>query len=388
MSNSDLEEVISNSVDDALLPDEPVVEASDASADLPDPTPEPTTSDSTPEPITELTASVEEPTTAEVASPGSKAPKDAVQDDFEKKFGIPAQSSSGRENRIPYSRVKKITERAIADAKTQTTKELETTHVPKVKFQELETTVKDYGDRLTKVAEFEQVMLNDAPRFLDMLSGIPAYAKIFKELTDAAAAAKSAPVAQPEVKVEDNDPMPQPDQELTDGSKVYSMEGLAALNAWNRAQARKEILGEVEKKYGALATDYDRYQRDQAALPKVQAQIADARTWPLFNENENEIVATLQKYPTASLERAYQHVVWPKLQAEQDKLKKEVEAKAGEVKVSREAIRAEVLAELKKAPKSTSVSLGSASKPGAQTSTTPRTMEEIIAESVRASGLK
>jgi hypothetical protein len=165
------------------------------------------------------------------------------------------------------------------------------------------------------------------------------------------------------------------------------MEGLAALNAWNRAQARKEILGEVEKKYGSLAKDYERHVQTQAALPKVQAQIADARTWPQFNENEAEIVATLQKYPNASLERAYQHVVWPKLQAEQDRLKGEVETKAGEAKVNREALRAEILAELKKAPKSTSVS-ATGVKPAPASSNTPRTMEEIIAESVRASGLK
>lgn len=379
----DLTEIISDSLSDALLPDEPTeTSTEEASQETPvqEPTPEPVTTD------TKEEVKPEAETEVEVKSPGAKDKVAPVQDDFEKKFGIPAQSSSGRENRIPYTRVKKITEKAVSDAKTQFTKELETTHVPVTKYKELEATKTDYEGKLSKVAEFEQVMLNDAPKFLDYLSTIPAYAKIFKELIDAADKGKSQPEAQPSVEVDD--PMPQPDQELTDGSFVYSLKGLESLNAWNRAQARKEIMGEVEKKYGPLATDYQRYQATQAALPAVQAQITEARTWPQFNENEAEIVEVLQKYPQASLERAYQHVVWPKLQAEQEKLKKEVETKVGEAKVNRDSIRAEVLAELKKAPKSTSVSLGSGSKPGAQTSNAPRTLEEVIKQSVEASGLK
>jgi len=379
MSNNNLDEIITNAVSDAALPEEtPETDDIDTHADEVDETPE-TPSESPTEVVEPTTTEtpVVGATSSEVASPGAVKP---VQDDFEKKFGIPAQSSSGRENRIPYSRVKKITERAVTDAKSGWTKELETSHVPVAKYQELEAVTKDYTERLTKVSEFENVMMNDAPKFLDMLSTIPAYAKIFSDLKNPDPV--EAPLA------DTSDEMPQPDQQLTDGSSVYSLEGLKTLNAWNRAQARKEIMGEVEKRYGGLEKDYISFQATQAALPKIQAQIADARTWPQFNENEEEIVKTLQQNPQVSLERAYQHIVWPKLQAEQDKLKKEVETKSGEVKVNREAIRAEILAELKKAPKSTSLNPGISSKPVASTSTTPRTLTEIIKESVDSSGIR
>ena len=367
MNNDNLESVVEDAISDVELP--------------PDTLDAPTETD-TAEPIeASPDATTDDPSLEtdelQVSTPGT-APK-PVQDEFEKKFGIPAQSSSGRENRIPYTRVKKITEKAVKDALDAKAKEIESGYVPTTKYQELETTVKDYTDRLTKVAEFENVMMNDAPKFLDMLSTIPAYAKIFKQLIEGAQVPAQTKTEAP---ADPADEMPQPDQELTDGSRVYSMEGLKALTAWTKAQARKDILGEVEKTYGPLRTDYLKYQQTQAVLPQVQAQIADARTWPLFNENEDDIVKVLQQYPQASLERAYQHVVWPKLQAEQEKLRKEVEAKSGEVKVNREAIRAEILKELKQAPRSTSVGSGQVTRPNAPT-TGPRSLEDIIAEAVK-----
>lgn len=375
MSNLHLENIIEDSISDATLPPEPVETSSEAEV-TPDPietTPDPTPADTT-------TGEVE---TTEVASPGAKAEAKLPTDDFEKKFGIPAQSASGRENRIPYTRVKKITERAVSDAKSQFTKDLEASHVPVAKYKELEAKVQAYEPQLTQIKEFEKVMLNEPNRFLDMLVTIPSYAKIFKDIVDNAKAQVQAQApAQVIAPVEADDPRPNPDQELSDGTFVYSMDGLDKLNAWNRAQARKEILKEVETRFGPLEKDYKRYQETQAQIPQVQAQIADARTWPQFNENEEDIIKTLQQYPKISLERAYQHVVWPKLQAEQEKLKKEVETKAGEAKVNRESIRAEVLAELKKAPKATSVAQGASSKPSAP-SAKPRTLEEIIAESVK-----
>lgn len=379
MDNLHLESVIEDSISDAALPPEPVETSSEPITEA---TPDPVETVTDPAPSDTATGEVE---STEVASPGAKAEAKAPTDDFEKKFGIPAQSASGRENRIPYTRVKKITERAVSDAKSQFSKELETSHVPVAKYKELEAKIQEYEPQLVQIKEFEKVMLNEPNRFLDMLVTIPSYAKIFKDLVDNAKAQVQAQAPAQATPVEADDPRPNPDQELSDGTFVYSMDGLDKLNAWNRAQARKEILKEVETRFGPLEKDYKRYQETQAALPQVQAQIADARTWPQFNENEEDIIKTLQQYPKISLERAYQHVVWPKLQAEQDKLKKEVEAKAGEAKVSRESIRAEVLAELKKAPKATSVTQGASSKPTTQTSA-PRSLEEVIAESIK--GLK
>jgi hypothetical protein len=169
--------------------------------------------------------------------------------------------------------------------------------------------------------------------------------------------------------------MPQPDQRLSDGSMVYSMDGLKALNAWNRMQARQETLQEVDKRFGPIEQEYRAHQQVQQLIPKVQAEIDEARRWPHFNENEGDIVRALQHDGRLSLEGAYRRVVLPKLasaQAEFDKKVKEVET----------ATRKKVLAELKAAPTSTSAPT-SASRPSPSQSKGNRSLEDIITEQVQ-----
>ena len=336
---------------------EEIIEDSIQEAEVPELAPEPT-----PDPSLEATEAptepVEEPTEPDPAStevPSPAAPKAPV-DDFEKKFGIPPQSSSGRENRIPYSRVKKITEKAVADAR----KEWETGSAPKLqeyeaKLKEYEPKIKDYETRLTQVAEFERIMLEDKPRFVNMLLSIPGYQELF--------AGQATPSTQPTPEPVTDD-MPLPDQSLPDGSKVYSMDGLKALLAWQSKQVEARVTKQMEDRYRPIEDDYRQYQKVQSVIPHVQKQIAEARTWPLFNENEAEITKALQDNPSFNLERAYQTVVWPKMQAQRDQ------------------IRQEVLAEIKKAPKSTaapSTSVRVAPVP----STGPRKLEDVINDAIK-----
>lgn len=362
----DLSTIIEDSLTDATLPTPEV--------DL-DSTPEPveTASDPTPEPV-EAKASIEVPNPAVRAEEAAKP----TEDDFDKKYGLASVSASGRENRIPYSRVKKITEKAVNDAKATWQKETASGYVPTAKFTELDTKVKDYEGRLQQVAEFEKVMTQDPVRFLQMLNGLPAYAQIFEKLQQPRTPESQAQAA-PQAPVPDD--MPQPDVNLPDGTSFYSMDGVKALNAWNRAQAKKETMTEVEsrikaieQRYAPLEKDYNSYQTVQKIMPQVERQIADARTWPLFNESETEIVSALQQFPQYSLERAYQHVVLPKLQAQQAEI-------ASASKVTRESLRAEILNELKQAPRATSASTGS-TRP-TQTSAGPRSIEDVIADSIK-----
>lgn len=351
----DLTTLIEDSITDAELPTpEAPVEVVEAS-------PEPS------EPVAEDSTSTAVPSPAEQAEEATKAP----QDDFDKKFGLSAQSSSGRENRIPYSRVKKITEKAVNDAKTDWSKTLTTSHVPVSKFQEAETKLKDYEGRFEQVAQFEKFMATDQLGFLKRLYQQPGY----KELLDQLAAGPAQPVApvQPSAPVEED--FPQPDQQLSDGSKVYSMEGLKALREWDRKQVATAVLKEVETRYAPLEQDYKAYQQTQAVIPQVQRQIEEARTWPLFNESEADIVKSLQVNPAYTLERAYQAVVFPKMKAEQERL-------AGEAKVSKETMRAELLKELKQAPRSTAAATGP-NRP-APAPTGPRSIEDVINESLKA----
>lgn len=358
MSNLDLEDVITSSIEDAES----------------DPEPE---SDSTPEveaspsdPQVTLTPTPE-PDSPEVPSPASLAPK-VEPDEFEKKWGVTKESSSGRENRIPYSRVTKIVDKAR--------KEVESTWTPKVteleaKVKEYEPKVKDYEDRLTKVAEFENVMLKDHKQFLNMLYTIPGYKEIFDSMVTPAADTTITPV----------DPtadMPQPDQKLSDGSTVYSMEGLKKLMSWQAAQVEAKVakefegkLSETTGKYAPLLEKYQAEQQIQAAIPKIQADIAEARKWPQFNENEADIIKALQADRKLSLEGAYRQVVVPKLATAQTTAQTDQAA-------LRAKMREELLAEIKAAPTSTSAPIRGATR-ATVSPNGPTDMEEVIRQSIQ-----
>lgn len=343
-------------------PIEDAIVSSIEDVELPEPTEDPTPAapvEVAPEAASEPTAPVPEAPKAEV-----KPPTVDEVDPFDKKYGLTRQSAEGRENRIPYSRVKKIADNAAKEAAAAEAKKFET-HVPATKFAELETENKDYKTRLTQVSEFERIMVEDAPRFLTMLyTKLPqSYQRLLEPLFQPQAAAPaqasaSTPQGQP-----DGD-MPLPDQTLSDGSKVYSMEGLKALLGWQAQQVETRVTKQVESRYAPMESDYQRHQQIQNALPKVQQQIQDARTWPQFNENEADIVKALRDNPSFSLERAYQAVVLPRLQAQRDQM------------------RAELLQEVKQAPRSTAAPT-TAFKAAPPVKNGPQSVEDVVADAIK-----
>lgn len=282
---------------------------------------------------------------------------------FEKLVGVPPQYPGGRENRIPYSRVKKITEKAVSDAK----KEWETQSTPRT--TEYETKVKDYESKLEQVAKFEQVMINDPEKFLNMLATVPAYKGWFDEIRSAFAVKYNSnqPIPQstpqPGALAPQADDMPQPDQPLSDGSMVYSLDGLKALLKWQSDQTESRVTKRVEERYKPIESEWQANKRVQEMIPHVRAQIDDARTWPLFNDNEAEITQVLQADSRISLEGAYRKVVWPKMVSDRNKM------------------RDELLKEVKQAPRATSATTGMAKV--VQESVGPRNLEDIIAEQIK-----
>jgi hypothetical protein len=333
-----------------------------------------------PEALEDTTTSVDDPTPiepVEVAPTASNEPTEPVKetvppvqdevDPFDKKFGLTKESSLGKENRIPYSRVRKIVDKAVKEAETAKADAFKT-YVEPTKFKEYEDKVKDYEGRLTQIAEFEKVMINDHGAFLTMLANkIPGYAQILAPLFNPPT--EQSKTAPPPSQTDPSVEMPQPDQTLTDGSKVYSMEGLKALMAWQAAQVEAKVTKQVEERvssrYKPIEDSFTRHQRVQEVLPKVRAQIEEARKWPLFGDNEDEITKTLQENPTYNLERAYQAVVLPKLQAQRDQM------------------RADILKEVKQAPRSTGVSTAATKPNPVSTSTGPRALEDVIADSIK-----
>lgn len=377
---TDLSDIITDSLTDAALPlEEPDLETA-VSDDLQH-VEEPATTDTEATAAPETTSTESPAETAEVSSPATKSTDTAKADDFEKRFGIPANSATGRENRIPHSRVKQM----VTKADKETEARIRAEYTPKVtefetKVKDYETKVADYEGRLSQVAKFEEILAKDPVQFLTMLYGQPQYQAYLRPLFEAPAPQEQqAPTQQPSIEAD----MPQPDQTLADGSKVYSMEGLTKLNTWNRAQAAKEArettLAEVDKKFGPIYNQWEQYQRVQSVLPKVQAQIAEARKWPQFNENEAAITDALKKDQGLSLEGAYRQVVLPVIQKAQET----AQTDRGELE---KQIRAQVLDEIKKTPRSTSAPSRS-TQPGApRVGSGPRSLESVIEEAVR--GLK
>lgn len=337
---NDLDQVIFDAIDDA------------------NPAPEPVEQDLTPTDDLETAPEAPEAPTEGIVEEAPKTKRNQWED-FDQKFGLePTYPNSGRENRIPYSRVKKIAQKAVRDAR----KEWEAEFSPK--YKEYETKAGTYEKELSYYKNFEKVMMTDQEKFLTMLSKVPAYQPFFSAIEEAFAAAQGQQQARGPIA----DGMPQPDQQLPDGSMVYSMEGLRALNAWNREQAREETLAAVQEKYGPIENEWQAHKRVEALKPVVNQQIAEARTWELFNENEAEIVKVLQQNPKISLEGAYRQVVLPKFKQDREKLV-----------ADRNKMRQELMAELQGAPRSTSVPSGS-TKPG--NSGEPKSLEDIIAESI------
>lgn len=353
---SDLFETIQNAVDEAT---DTTVETVDTS----------TQADTTVEtaPV-EAQASTESttPDAQAVASPAAKAEAPA-EDDFSKRFGIPGTFESGRENRIPYSRVQKIVAKAEREKEDFFKKQYEGWVEPKT-YSELQEKVKDYETRLQGVGQYEHVLMNQPDVFLQQLSEIPAYQPFFQRINELVehvqGLQQAAPTAIP-------DDMPEPNETLPDGTRVYDMDGIKGLLSWNAAQVEKRLvnqfqsqLKQVESRYKPIEEDWQAHQRFQQLAPKVQAQIENAqKNWPKFTENEAEITQALAQDRTLTLEGAYQRVVVPKLQAERDRM------------------RQELLAEIKSAPTSTAAPTKPAKAVVAPTG--QRSLEDIIRESIK-----
>lgn len=371
-----LTQVIEDSVNDAVSPEPEVDDIGDTVEVQPETvTPEvtepPTQSDSTA--VTSPNQQTEETQTDEQQDV----------DEFAKLAGISQMGVTGRENRIPYSRVKKITEKAVGDVAEAVLgrklnpgeKAVDVVKQHVAQIPQLQNQVKDYETRLETVGQFEDIMVNDPTQFLTKLSQLPAYQQFFQFVENAYNALQAGYYQQPPTGVpaqgqppaQTEDAMPEPDETLTDGSKVYSLDGLKKLLAWNAKQVEGRVSNQFEQRYKALEDQYkpikqawDNNARVQAVLPVIRQQIAEARTWPMFNENEDEITKALQADRNLTLEAAYRKVVFPKMVAE------------------RNNIRQSVIKELQQAPAATAVS-GRAVKPVAPAEG-PRSLEDIIKE--------
>lgn len=291
---------------------------------------------------------------AAVADPAAPA---ADEDPFAKEHGLTPKRPDNRENRIPYSQVKKIAENQVKKAQAEWD----------AKFAPDREKLTTYEQRVKQVDQIEALMQTDGERFIRMLAAAnpDMYGRFAKVLEQQQEAAQAAAPAQ-------DDPQPAPDLDLGDGRMTYSVEGMERRMAWERRQAAKEIEGRL----GERIKPFEDQQKADAERRKAEAEYNDrvakvterlekARKWPGFTDNEAEIREALKTNESFDLHDAYVSVVIPKMSADKTR------------------VRQEVLAELKKAPTATAVA--SPQTPAANTvdpSVDP--IEAIIRSAVRA----
>ncbi len=115
---------------------------------------------------------------------------------------------------------------------------------------------------------------------------------------------------------------------------------------------QKVIDAQVAQRLRPIEQERAAAQHIAEAVPRIKGMLADAATWPLFKEHQAEIQAAVSALPRnlapdVVLRMAYQQVVLPKLAA------------------NRDTVRAEVMAELKNRPHSSTVTttVGRTSQP-------------------------
>lgn len=342
----ELESVIEDAMSDAALPEDTEIEAGGQ------------------EEVQAVEAPAESDTVAEeavevaVESPAARADKaaKAPEDEFTKKFGIPQHDVTGRENRIPHSRVQKI----VAKAEQS----VEAKYAPQI--QQWEARWSEQEAKNQKVAQFEDVMVKDPSRFIQTLhDNLPQYRDLLAPLFAPQQVAQTTE----ESAAQEVGGMPGPDLENHDGSRVYSEDGLKNLINWAIQQGETRAVSTMEQRYAPIEQSFQNFHYYQEASKKVNGEIAEARTWPQFTENEEAITKALQTDRNLSLEGAYRKVVFPRIQSDRNKM------------------REEIMAELKKAPSSTSAPRA-AGRASVSSGNGPRSLEDIIKEQVSAAGFK
>ena len=258
----------------------------------------------------------------------------------------PSHDKYGRENRIPHSRVNTM----LTKREAKVTERLKAEYEPKL--QE----VTSLKDKLASFESVEALFLNPAA-FIAKLRDTDGY----RELLSQPAAAT---VAQTEESDEFTEPMPTPGN---------TQESLQQLLDWTARRAVFMAEKKITARYKPI--EDERKQRDQAEaarqamMPRVQADIAEARTWEGFKTYEKDIIAELQRDRRLSLSGAYQRIVIPKLKGDEA------------------AMRTKLLAEIAGTPTATATAPTATPKKAVATKSGPRDTADVIRESLREQGL-
>lgn len=334
---------------------------------------EPDTSDDTgAEVIADADPVVETPAEEVVADPAVEEAKPVVEVDELtaelEALGIKAPKEGERENRLPYSRVKKIVANAqkkLRDSHAATLKERET------KFTAAET-------RAQQLDAIEKMVTGDPRGYMERLAIVNPEFRQFLDRIGVVPEEKKPVVA--------DDPQPEPDGKYADGTTGYTPEGLQKLREWDRRQAVAEAekrfdarLGPIEKAEKVRAQQQRDHEYRQSQIPVINGQIATAsKTWgKAFDEDyakqesgNSDILKYMQANPDVPFDTCVAAVLVPKMLADRNTMRADVLKEVSTTSAARKGAAA-------KGP-------GSATKSGSEAG--PQTTEEIIKAAI--SGLR
>ena len=334
--------------------------------------------ESTPEPTTlDVVASAVESATDEAAdgavaiepSAGDgDAPRSGAEtlpstaDDLDRELealGVKAPVEGQRENRLPYSRVKKIVENAIKKQTTAHEAALNTRAQREAAYQR----------ELEVYRRTDAIIRSDPDRFLGMLAALnPQYKKFL-----ASGNGEGTQRAQPAGR--STDPMPPPDGEYADGTKGYTPDGLAKLLDWRDRQTEARVASRIEQQYnerfGPIEQHYRTAQYTGQLRGKVRGQIENLKHAfgaDLIDTHQNSIALAMKADPRLTMAEAAAMVLVPKISAERTTM--------------REAILKELQGRPKAATAAKPVAVSAGESDEADTTT------DVVRKAVAAAGLR
>ena len=284
----------------------------------------------------------------------------------------------GRDNRIPYSRTRKIIANALkkrGDAHELTKKELE------AKITAL-------TERTGYMDTVDQMIARDPDAYVRELARL--HPDKYSKFIPVEGAKKSEVVD-----LNKDDPKPVPDAKYADGTIGYSPEGLDALLAWNTRAATRvaiaEARKEMDKEYGAVKKQFEAGVSQSQRVQKVREIVEEQRAiWgadftndeKLGDKSEILIAYNAEKAAAKTAGRAVvpfgrivAKVLRAKLQKDQNQIREEVIAEQNKTAAERKAA-------------STAAPGGSkAAMAHGDTSDGLTSAERAVADAMRAAGL-
>jgi hypothetical protein len=286
--------------------------------------------------------------------------KPPVLDELDKELeaeGIKKHSDATRENRIPYSRVRKIVE--------NTKKRLSEAHTTALSTKETE--YRQYKTKADQLDLVDRMIATDDDRYMRTLA-ILHPEKYSKYLNREPVAAKPA--------TDPDEGKPQPDYKFDDGTFGYTDKQHQRLMEWYGEKARKQAVAEVEQRFKPLEDRFKSEETNRQLQPLINAQLAQARkAWGKYFEDDykkgqsgqSEIIAFMAQNPDVEFHAAVAMVLGPKKEAE--------------LAADRTKIREEVHAELNARPHAVQRLVPGSKRPVTESSG-ERTLEDVIRESI------